>query len=270
MAEFISSYPLVIMGVICVMYWALVTEFSYLGSVGRMCMRFTYSISASVYEQKWKSNAYKSSKVTKELFVDPLESALASTSTDARMLDLACGTGRMSLMALEQEWFEGTIEALDFSPGMLAKFRSKLESCDADKRNRVSIECQDLADWNPEEGVYHAITMMEVSQFLPDLEGVLSKVLKALRPGGLLLLTRAAGVYSYALPRRSQSRAGMETLLKTAGFQNIKIRKWESRHDAVSAWKVLQESANTPIQDETEPAAVDVGAVQPTARQTSA
>ncbi|MDA1016790.1 MAG: class I SAM-dependent methyltransferase [Planctomycetota bacterium] len=242
MTEMISRYPLVIMGAVCAMYWALVTEFSYLGAAGRMCMRFTYSISASVYDHKWKSNAYKSSKITNELFLNPLKESLPAT--DAKMLDLACGTGRMSLMALREEWFHGSIEAIDFSTGMLRKFQRKLDDFDEGQRNRVSMACQDLADWQPDDNAYDAITMMEVSQFLPDLEDVVRKVYKALRPGGLFLLTRAAGVYSYALPHRNQSRDGMDSLLNRAGFRDIKIRKWESRHDAVSAWKAESETAD--------------------------
>ncbi len=232
----VVTHPVTIMGVLAAMYWTLVTEFSYLGRIGKWFMRLTYSVSASAYDLKWKSDAYSSPEVTKRLFLEPLKEGIGE-SPDARVADLACGTGRMSLMILAQSWFKGTVESSDFSDGMLKKFDKKSEALTDEQKNRLSVKNENLNDWAPEAAAYDTITMMEVSQFLPNLEEIVGKVKTAIKPGGLFLLTRAAGVYSKALPGRSQSREDMEALLNRNGFENVKIKKWETRHDVVYAWR---------------------------------
>lgn len=232
----VVTHPVTIMSVLAAMYWTLVTEFSYLGRIGKMCMRFTYSISASAYDLKWKADAYRSPEITKRLFLDPLKENIGE-SPDVRVADLACGTGRMSLMLLSQPWFHGKVEAADFATGMLQKFDKKTAGLTDEQRGRMDVKCENLNDWAPVESSYDTITMMEVSQFLPNLEEIVGKVRSAIKPGGLFLLTRAAGFYSYALPSRSQSREEMQALLNRSGFENVKIKKWESRHDVVYAYR---------------------------------
>lgn len=61
------------------------------------------------------------------------------------ILDLACGTGRLSLL-LAKEGFEVT--GIDQSAGMLRQFEEKLRGKPAAVRDRVSIENQEMSDLN--------------------------------------------------------------------------------------------------------------------------
>src|SRR4051812_46840991 len=92
--------------------WLLFTEFSYLGAG---IHRSVYDVLAGGYESKWRQREYASAELTRRLFFDPLQKAFQGRPA-GRLLDLACGTGRISLLALKQPWFQGTIEAVDISP----------------------------------------------------------------------------------------------------------------------------------------------------------
>src|SRR6187401_1487335 len=102
--------------------WLLFTEFSYL-STG--IHRRLYDFLASRYDQKWRQREYASRDLTHRLFVDPLRQAL-ERGPQTRLLDLACGSGRISLLALRQPWFQGSIEAIDVSSRMLDRFHESL------------------------------------------------------------------------------------------------------------------------------------------------
>jgi SAM-dependent methyltransferase len=58
------------------------------------------------------------------------------------VLDLACGTGRLSLLLLREGYH---VTAVDASAGMLARFRQKLEREEGELRRRVTILQQSMS-----------------------------------------------------------------------------------------------------------------------------
>ena len=121
--------------------WLLFTEFSYLGTG---IHRTLYDLLAHRYDQKWKQREYASTELTHRLFVDPLRNAL-DRGSGTRLLDLACGSGRISLLALAQPWFQGSIEAVDLSPRMLDRFRNSLKPAE---QQRVCLIQANLVAWD--------------------------------------------------------------------------------------------------------------------------
>jgi SAM-dependent methyltransferase len=215
--------------------WVLgFTELSYLGNKG---IKFLYNLFSSIYELKWLAKEYSSTELTQQLFLEPLKLALQN-SQNAKMLDLACGTGRMSLMVLRQSWFQGSIKAIDFSEGMTRKFRKNIQALEAEKQSRLELQFANLKDWTPSQvAEYDVVSLMEVGEFLPFFVPLVSSISKALKPGALFLLSKPPDWMAWTYFGRCQTTLQLTNLLKEAGFSKILIHKWSSRYEVVQAWK---------------------------------
>ncbi len=225
-----------IWGIVIVLFvWALgFTEFSYLGKSG---IQFLYNCFSSVYNFKWQSKSYSSEETTEQLFLKPLQQALKE-SEESQMLDLACGTGRMSLMILNSNWFKGTIQAFDFSEGMLKIFRGKVLALGEEKQNRIALFEQDLSKWKTKQTAqFNVVTLTEAGEFLPNFKQIVENVSQSLKPGGLFLLTKPPDFMTWAYPGRAQSSNELKELLTQNGFENIQIHKWTRRYEVVWAFK---------------------------------
>jgi SAM-dependent methyltransferase len=217
-----------------VVLWLMVTEFSYLG---RTPTRLMYNFLSIKYENKWRKKEYASPEVTRRLFLEPLRQALGEAPS-AAFLDLACGSGRMSFLVLRSEWFRGTVEAIDFSPGMLARFAQSLRGCTAEQRARVQVRNEDLDRWQAPAGkCYDAVTLMEAAEFLADFPRLVDEVVKCLKPGGLFLLTKPGPWRTWFFPRRRQKANDLTAVLKEKGFDRVEILPWTADYYAVHAWK---------------------------------
>lgn len=212
--------------------WMMLTEWSYLGSD---FVRRSYDWLAPWYEKKWKSAQYQSAESNRKLFVDPLLKA-AGHRTDTKVLDLACGTGRVSLMLLDQNEFRGRIEAIDFSAGMLDRFRDHLSGHDQPARDRVALKQLDLGKWEPAEaGTWDAAVLMEAAELIPDLPKLVGKIASALKPGGTLVTTRVGKKFVWLFGGRHQRDNGMMQLLADSGLEVVSVNPWRDRYDVVIA-----------------------------------
>lgn len=216
--------------------WALgFTEFSYLNKNG---LRTLYNLFSWAYEGKWKSKNYSSPEITEKLFLQPLKKILTIDS-ETKMLDLACGTGRMSLMVLRQNWFTGQIKAIDFSEGMLKQFKKSLHKLSSKQQSQIEIIHKDLAVWStqPTSEQFDVITLMEAGEFLADFAKVVQKAAESLKPSGLLLLTKPPEYMAWLYWGRKQSSKQMKQFLAECGFSKIEIHNWTSRYQVILAWK---------------------------------
>src|SRR5262245_24400544 len=102
-----SAILIVVIGFVI---WAALTEFSYFGTGS---IRKFYDSIARRYDQKFRS-AHYGPEIMRRLWLEPLREAVGS-SPAARVLDLACGTGRMTGLLLGEDWFQGSIVAIDQS-----------------------------------------------------------------------------------------------------------------------------------------------------------
>ncbi len=226
----------VTLAVLFVFFWLCFTEFTY---VSKRLHRWWYWLFSrrAVYERKWKSKAYASKEVTDRMFVEPLRKSLGE-SPEAGLLDLACGSGRTSLLLLQEPGFAGRIDAVDFSEGMLDLFRRHLQDLPEERRSQVALTCQDVTTWRcPSDRRYDAATLLEVSEFLREFPAVVAEVGRALKPGGLLLLTRPAGRFAWLFVGRHQTRRKFVRLLEQSGFDRVEMVPWTFRYQVVYAWK---------------------------------
>ncbi|MDX1920278.1 MAG: class I SAM-dependent methyltransferase, partial [Candidatus Caenarcaniphilales bacterium] len=158
---------------------------------------------------------------------------------------LACGTGRMSLMLLEQNWFaknlNSSIEAVDFSEGMLKKFEVSLHKLDEELRNKVIIQRMDLSDMNnwsaKADSSYDFVSLMEVGEFLPGFAAIVQQVSRVLRPGSLFLLSKPPEWMGALYPGRHQTAKDLKALLLKNGFESVEIKPWTERYEIVYAIK---------------------------------
>lgn len=218
----------------CVWMWTLLTEGSYLGG---FIVRWSYDLFARRYEGKWQAAEYTSPELTEELFLGPILSA-AGNNARARVVDLACGTGRGSRLLLADPRFLGRIVAVDFSAGMLDRFRAALAAMPEESQQRVSILQQDVVAWSPAaEEHFDAAMFLEAAELIPGSDRAIRTACQALRPGGVLVTTLVGRKFRRLFSGRGQSEDELRELLTECGLVDISIRPWRSRYDVVTARK---------------------------------
>lgn len=208
-----------------VLYWLLVTtEGAFLG---RRVVVWLYDLTAHKYD------GIKEFDDAAERFfvVRPL---LARVKHRAPLiLDVATGTGRVPLYLLDEPTFNGRVVGLDPSRGMLAQAAPKLRPF----RNRAGL-VQQTADSLPFlDNTFHAVTCLEALEFFPSDTTALREMMRVLRPGGILMITRRRGWEGKTFLGRYRSSSDFETQLATLGFVEIDTLPWQVGYDQVFACK---------------------------------
>jgi ubiquinone/menaquinone biosynthesis C-methylase UbiE len=108
----------------------------------------------------------------------PIVAAAAGVQSGDRVLDVACGTGALTLAAAEQAGPAGSVVGLDANPEMLAVAR----------RKRAQIEWLDgKAEALPlPDGDFDAVVSQFGFMFFEDKPKALGEMMRVLRPGGRL------------------------------------------------------------------------------------
>ncbi len=222
-----------VLGVCCtgVFVWMMLTEWSYLGTG---LVRRSYDWLSPWYEGKWNSLEYQSEEFNQRLFLSPVLGQVGQDE-NAKVLDLACGTGRLSLSLLQSHQFQGTIHAVDFSPKMIEVFRRHLLENQISSE-RVTFEQVNLQEWTAESlHAYDVVLLLEVSELIPDLPRLLNQISASLKPGGLLLTTQVGKRFAWLFRGRFQSPGATRKLLEDSGFESVKVDSWRARYDVVLA-----------------------------------
>ena len=103
----------------------------------------------------------------------------------ARIAELGCGPGLMLGSLRERTGAEGCVEAYDAAADWLTLIDAR--STELGWEN-VSTSEADLRSLELEEGAYDLIFSRWVFSFLPDPEGIIARLSKALKPGGVLAI----------------------------------------------------------------------------------
>eukprot|EP00179_Madagascaria_erythrocladioides_P013981 CAMPEP_0198362782 /NCGR_PEP_ID=MMETSP1450-20131203/147469_1 /TAXON_ID=753684 ORGANISM="Madagascaria erythrocladiodes, Strain CCMP3234" /NCGR_SAMPLE_ID=MMETSP1450 /ASSEMBLY_ACC=CAM_ASM_001115 /LENGTH=171 /DNA_ID=CAMNT_0044070043 /DNA_START=11 /DNA_END=523 /DNA_ORIENTATION=- len=103
------------------------------------------------------------------------------------VMDFGCGTGTMALEVAKTVDF---CLGVDVDESMLSVFRSKIEArAGADAGGRVEAMCVDLTkDGFPNETKFDLIYSSMVLHHCGDIESILTRLQKLLKPGGHLVL----------------------------------------------------------------------------------
>ncbi|MDX1574968.1 MAG: methyltransferase domain-containing protein [Kiloniellales bacterium] len=106
----------------------------------------------------------------------PVVSKMAGVAPGHRVLDVACGTGALTLAAAEIAGPDGMVAGLDANPEMLAVARRK--SADIDWREGAA---EDLPF---DDASFDAVASQFALMFFDDKPKALSEMMRVLKPGG--------------------------------------------------------------------------------------
>lgn len=211
-----------------VLWWLInVTEGVYLG---RQVVIRLYDRYAGRYDRvKEFETAYEAAYLGR-----PLLQAL--DSSNALILDVATGTGRLPISLFQRPSFTGKIIAIDLSRQMLAHAAEKLQY--EIHTNRVYLlHCP--AEHLPfPDNTFDAVTILEALEFMASPDAVLREIQRVTRPGGLVLLSNRQGREAKLLPGKTMSNTRLERYLANKhGFEFVEVENWQVGYALVWAFK---------------------------------
>lgn len=105
--------------------------------------------------------------------------------TPARMVDLGCGTGTLSVLLAEEGY---AVHGVDFAPAMVERGRCKADAAGVP----VTFAMADVADPALERSAYDVVLCRHVLWAMPDPVAALTTWLGLLAPGGRVVLVEGS------------------------------------------------------------------------------
>lgn len=147
------------------------------------------------------------------------------------ILDLATGTGRLPLALLREPEFKGNVIAVDVSVGMLNESAKKLSAY----HGRYTLVHKLNYPLPFPDGTFDVVSCMEALEVMPKMETPLAELCRILRPGGMLISSRATDASGRSAKVRSVEV--FKTMLQEIGFEQVEIIPWWRWFDRVTARK---------------------------------
>jgi trans-aconitate 2-methyltransferase len=156
----------------------------------------------------WDAQTYDRSSEPQQAWGATVLARLSGIAPDASVLDVGCGTGRVTqeLLALVPE---GRVVAIDASQDMVNLARERLG-------DRVEVWCQDALELELDEPV-DAIVSTATLHWVSDHDRLWERLGRALRPGGMLEV-QCGGEGNIARVREAIETAARETAPELVGF----------------------------------------------------
>lgn len=155
------------------------------------------------------------------------------------ILDVATGTGRVPLLLLEQPTFNGKIIGLDASWRMLQLANEKVRPY----HNRAALVQQTVDRLPFPANQFDAVTCLESLEFFPSDTRALQEMVRVLKPGGLLFVTRRRGWEGRLFLSRYRDVSQFEALLKGMGLESVNTQPWQFSYDQVFGRKQIENSS---------------------------
>ncbi len=217
---------LIIFALSGILYWLLVTTEGVF--LGRRVVVWLYDVTAHKYDTikefdpEWE-----------QFFIaQPIMHHLRHMPAPL-ILDVATGTGRVPLTLLDQPLFHGRVVGVDASTKMLSLAAEKLRPF----RHRAAL-IQQTADHLPfPDNSFDGATCLESLEFFPSETAVLREMVRVIKPGGLLMVTRRRGWEGKAFLTRYRNVAEFESLLTSLGLEGVNTQPWQEAYDQVFGWK---------------------------------
>lgn len=209
-------------------YWLVMeAEFAYLGPGP---VRRLYDWGAPDYDRIKAYDPLEEFVFLGRPLLDRLE---LTAGSDALVLDIGTGTGRMALALLDIPFFTGTVVGIDLSPKMLQLAADK----SAAFAERYPLLLGPACPLPFADATFDAVTMLEILELLPDRDAALAEAQRVLRPGGYLLLSNRRGWHAALMPWRSDTPPGLRERLTRLGWQRVHILPWQDWYDLAWARK---------------------------------
>jgi SAM-dependent methyltransferase len=158
----------------------------------------------------------------------PLSTALKSVPAPL-VLDVGTGTGRLPGALLEQPSFRGQVIGVDASQRMLRGAAARLDGQD----HRSTLIWRDARHLPFSDGVFDAVTCLEMLEFTPSPRAQLAEAVRVLRPGGVLVTTRRRGWQARLMPGKYYSPDAFRALLSGLGVRHVELQAWQMDYDLV-------------------------------------
>jgi len=168
---------------------------------------------------------------------------LAAVRAGNRVLDIATGSGEPALTAARAVGPSGRVVAVDMSPGMLAIARERIDAAGLKNVDLVESDAESL---RLDAHSFDAVVCRWGLMFMPDLDGVVRAMHRALKPGGHFAtavwsvadkvpmcglardaIRRITGIVPppNADPTRLADSSILERALAAAGFRDVTIER---------------------------------------------
>lgn len=214
----LSILVLLIIIVAWLIWWLFIeTEGVYLG---RRVVIWLYDVYARRYDNiknfrpEWESRA----------LARPL---LDKIPRNALILDVATGTGRLQRALHAEPDFRGKIIGVDASREML-----KI----ATEYTKTDVFIQATSDHLPvPNNCYDVVTCLEALEFMPDAMAAIRECWRAVKPGGLLLITNRKGIR--LMPGKVIPTRVMCQRLADMGWIEVRAELWQVDYDQIWARK---------------------------------
>jgi ubiquinone/menaquinone biosynthesis C-methylase UbiE len=212
--------------VVILLYWLLITtEGAFLG---RRVVIWLYDITAHKYDGIKQYDP----RDERLLVTRPILNATTAILEPA-ILDVATGTGRVPFDLFQDPAFTGTVTGLDDSNRMLQHAREKL----APFCNRVRLVHHAAVPLPFHDASFDLVSCLEALEFFPSDKAALAEMVRVLRPGCFLLVTRRRGGEAKLFLNRYRSRAALRAQLSSLGLEEIHFHAWQLNYDLVTARK---------------------------------
>ena len=151
--------------------------------------------------------------------------------SEAQVLDVATGTGRLPAALFAQPNFRGHVVALDISSQMLAQAQAKLSAY----ANRITWLRHDAQSLPFDDAHFDVVTCLEAVEFFPRPLGAVRELVRVLKPGGLLVISNRIGPDVWKLPGRVMPSPALADYLRQIGLPNVEINRWLVDYDLLLA-----------------------------------
>jgi malonyl-CoA O-methyltransferase len=194
------------------------------------------SMSIQKAYDEWSGTYDIDENLTRDLDQTALRQALANLRFHS-ILEIGCGTGKNTAFLAE---IGQSVHALDFSEGMIAKARAKVQA-----RN-VKFSLADLTQkWPCEDETYDLIVCNLVLEHIPDLSFIFAEGFRVLKPQGTFLINELHPFRQYEGKKARFVRDGevaeipafihhisdFSNAASAQGFRLVKLTEWWHESD---------------------------------------
>ncbi|HVE76112.1 MAG TPA: class I SAM-dependent methyltransferase [Actinomycetota bacterium] len=216
--------------VLVAIFWlVIVTDGAYFGRRG---VRFIYNRFAKVWNLEVSPGRLRTAaneKILTRLFEIP-------GILSANVLDVATGTARIPLLLATNPEFEGHVTGIDLSRNMLAKGEVIVKSKGVE--DKVTLEIGDSMKLRWPDGTFDLVTCVEALEMLPKPKAAITEMVRVLKPGGTLVITKASDSYGKWKPGRAISQKRLMALFEGLGLAAMEVHQIDGTDQLVAAEKI--------------------------------